>query len=257
MTPDQFAALRRNLSTTVTASLTGLFRGLGSWRDPDAAQFTDRAVPLVRGAQRTLASLVAYFIATRAGAALDRVVGPPPIPDTATIDLRPGVTPERVYTRPFVTLRWQLSKGADLATAVERGASRLEQLTEGDLQLTYAHASRAALQGLPAAPHGWRRVLHGTENCAMCVVASTQLYGVEELNPLHHHCDCTVEPVYGHPPRVDRQRAAEVLAAIAELTGRWVSDAKTLRGLVVQHGELGAVLVRPKDHHTTPADLPA
>ena len=259
MTPDLFTQLRRTLSLRLVESLTALFRGLGSWRDPDADQFVGQAVPLVQGSQRTLASLVAVYIAARAAEASGRTIGPPPIPDTATIGLRRGTRPDEVYRRPFVTMRMSLAGGDDLPTAVDRGSNRLVQVAEGDMQQTHAESVRAAMRALPegARPSGWRRVLIGTENCAMCVVASTQLYTVEHLNPLHHHCNCAVEPVFGSHPAVSPERAAQVRAAVEELSGGRVTRAKDLRGLVVEHGELGPLLVRPRDHHVTPADLPA
>ena len=256
MTPDQFTQLRRTLSQRLTDALTGLFRSLGSWRDREADLFVAQSVPLVQGSQRTLASFTSLYIADQAGEALGRAVQPPPIPDAATIGLR-RVAPGVVYRRPFVTLRMSLRDGADLDTAVEHGANRLHQIAEGDLQQTHAAAARAAMQSLSDRPTGWRRVLAGTENCALCVVASTQLYNVDELNPLHHNCNCRVEPIFESHPAVSAERAAQVKAAVEELSGGRTTRAKDLRGLVIEHGELGPLLVRPRDHHITPADLPA
>ena len=255
MTPDLFTHLRRTLSVRLSTSLVALFRNLGAWRDPDADRFVAQAVPLVQGSQRALASLTAVYVADRAAEAAGRVVGPPPIPGTASIGLRRGIEPGQVYRRPFVTLRMSLSGGDDLPTAVDRGSNRLVQIAEGDMQQTHAESARAAMQALSNQPSGWRRVLVGTENCALCVVASTQLYNVDTLNPLHHNCNCRVEPVFGSHPAVSLERAAQVKAAVEELSGGRTSRAKDLRGLVVEHGELGPVLVRPRDHHITPADL--
>lgn len=258
MTPDQFTELRRRLSVRLTAALTAIYRGLGAWYDPDAARFAAQAVPMVTGAQRTLGGLVAAYVAAAAGTAIGRPVPPPPIPDTAMVNLRRGITPGRVYRRPFVTTRAALGEGLSLPEAIRRGVIRLEQVAESDMQQTYAEASRAAMRNLPdtARPSGWRRVLVGTENCALCVVASTQRYTVEDLNPLHANCDCRVEPVFGDTaPVVDRARLDQVNAAIAEITD---SDhgRRSLRRIVVEHGELGPMLARPKDHFTRAAQLP-
>jgi hypothetical protein len=256
VTPDQFTELRRRLSTGITAALVGIFRGLGAWYDPDADRFAVQATPLVVGSQRTLASLVAVYIASVASTAIGRPVPPPPIPDTAVINLRRGVTPERVYRRPFVTLRAALGEGLTLPEAIDRGAHRLQQVAESDMQQTHAEAARAAMRTLPdnAKPTGWRRVLVGTENCALCVAASTLRYTVEDLNPLHANCDCRVEPLFGKNPPVDRSRLDQVNAAIAETTGD--RSGRSLRRIVMAHGELGPMLARPKDHFTTPAQLP-
>lgn len=258
MTPDQFTDLRRRLSVRLTAALTAIYQGLGAWYDPDAARFAAQAVPLVAGTQRTLGGLVAVYIASIASAATGRPIPPPPIPDTAMTNLRRGITADRVYRRPFVTTRAALGEGLSLPEAVRRGVIRLEQVAESDMQQTHAEASRAAMRNLPdnARPLGWRRVLVGTENCALCVVASTQRYTVEDLNPLHANCDCRVEPIFGDTdaPVVDRARLDQVNAAIAEITDN--RTGRNLRRIVVNHGELGPMLARPKDHFTRAAQLP-
>lgn len=265
MTPDQFAARRRALSARLGARLRRLFTGLGSWRDPDADQFVRDAVPLVHGTQRALGAFTAAFIAAHAAAALQRPVRPPRVPDTSMINLRAGVVPSVVYRRPFVALYTALSDGRPLAEAVHLGAVRLEQVAEADLQLTYAAASQAAMRDLPdARPTGWRRVLVGDENCALCVVASTNRYTIEDLNPIHPGCDCAVQPVFGQDRHADRDaaRLEQVHAAVAELTAGTAdrgARAPDYRHLVVSmianHGELGPMLVQPGDRFTSPADL--
>jgi hypothetical protein len=234
VTPDEFTQLRRLISTRLSDYLVGVFRALGSWRDPDADRFIAIAVPLVQGSQQTLAQLVSLYIADQASRATGAAVAVPLIPASAISGLR-GVDSSVVYRRPFVTAWTRLSKGDDLPTAVERGARRLHQVVEGDMQQTHSSAARAAMQALPGKPTGWRRVLVGEESCELCVAASTRTYGVEHLNPLHPECDCRVEPVFG-------------TAAVKN------SDPS---GYVMHHGELGPLLVRPQDSHVTPADLPA
>lgn len=265
MTPEEFAARRRRISDHTGALLRQTFTGLGSWRDEDAQRFVAQAVPLVQGGQRALAGFVAAYVASRAAGATGLPVAPPPVPDTAAINLRRGVTPAEVYRRPFATLYTALSRSRPLTTAVELGAVRLERITEADLQLTYAHASRAALRGLPAGvrPTQWRRVLIGSENCALCVVASTNRYSIEHLNPIHPGCDCGVEGVLpGDPHRqLDDALLERVHAAAEELTGRADRGARApdYRHLIVsmtaEHGELGPMLVRPRDRFTGPKDL--
>jgi hypothetical protein len=89
------------------------------------------------------------------------------------VDLRAGVTANQVYRRPFVTHYTALAKDLPFSDALDRAENRLEQIGGFDLQQTYAEAARDAMLQLPAdsAPSGWRRVLVGEENCALCVVA--------------------------------------------------------------------------------------
>jgi hypothetical protein len=267
VTPDRFALLRRLLSGRLVAALAALFRELGSWRDDDADRFVTQAVPAVQGTQRALAALTASFIAAQATEALGRVVGPPGVPDAAVLGLRAGVTPADVYRRPFVTLRAALADGLALPEALERGVTRLGQVAEMDMQQTYAESSRAAMRALPAAarPTGWRRVLVGPESCALCVVASTQRYTLADLNPIHPACDCTVAPLFAgeDDPGIEPDRLERVHAAVEQLTGRSDRGARApdyrqlLVSMTPSHGELGPMLVRPRDQFTTAADLPS
>lgn len=189
MNPARFAFLRRNLGTRLIVALTQMFNGLGSWHRPDAQRFAATAVPMVEGAQAALAALTANYVASVASEALRRPVAPPPIPATARARLR-LVDPSEVYQRPFVAAYTTLKDGQQLDQALGSARLRLREVAEGDMQLAYAHSAQAAMQGLPDGqrPTGWRRVLTGEENCAMCVIAATQVYRRSDLNPIHPSC---------------------------------------------------------------------
>lgn len=265
MTPELFSRMRRSLAAALIEVLLRLFRELGAWRSSDATVFARHAVPLVQGSQQTLAGLVATYMAEQASIALGRVVAPPTIPDTEVWNLRAGVEPEDVYLRPFTTVYTALASGRPLPEAVELGASRVAEIAEADLQQTYARSSRAAMRALPseARPRFWRRALVGEENCAMCVVASTQRYRVETLNPIHPGCDCRVEPIFGRDPGqvIDESLLERVHEAVEALTGEADRGARApdYRQLTTrmtrEHGELGPMLVRPRDKFTGPRDL--
>lgn len=186
MNPFRFAFLRRSLSTRLIVALTRMFNGLGSWHRPAAQRFAAAAVPMVEGAQSALANLTSNYVASVASEALRRPVAPPPIPHTARARLRLK-DPGEVYQRPFVEAYTALRDGDQLDQALGKARLRLREVAEGDMQLAYSHSAQAAMQGLPEQqrPTGWRRVLQGSENCAMCVLASTQRYHREELNPIH------------------------------------------------------------------------
>lgn len=265
MTPEQFAVLRRNLSERLILTLVRLFLGLGSWRDDDAEDFIAQAVPLIQGGQRSLAALTSAFVAAQASEALDISVAPPGVPDDDAIELRAGIDAEVAYRRPFKAVYKALAKGKNLTTAVELGRVRLEEIAEMDLQQTYARASRAAMRALPAQarPRYWRRVLSGLESCALCVIASTQRYTVEDLNPIHPNCDCQVQGIFGRDPGqiIEPDLLEQVHTAVEELTGQADRGARApdYRQLMVQmtpqHGEIGTLLVRPRDRFTGPGDL--
>lgn len=164
--------------------------------------------------------------------------------------------------------RAQADRDADarLERAVAAGARRLEQLVEMDMQQAHAVAAAEAMQNLPegARPTGWRRVLVGEVNCALCVVASTQRYRIADLNPIHPACDCAIEPLYGDDERViDPDTLEAVHAAVAELTGRTDRGARTpdYRELLIgrmtpEHGELGPMLAHPRHRFRSKFELP-
>lgn len=266
MTPERFAETRRTLSQRLITVLARLFLGLGSWRDPDAEVFVAQAVPLVHGAQRLLAALIANHLAAQATTELGWSVAPPGVPDTAAVNLRHGVDADAVYRRPFTSLYTALADGQTLGDAVAAGRLRLERIAEADLQQTHAHAARAAMRALPAParPRYWKRVLVGDESCALCVVASTNRYRIEELNPIHPGCDCDVRAVF-RDDATDTAAGAALLervhAAVRELTGQADPGGRTpdYRHLLVDmtavHGELGPLLVRPHHRFTGPHDL--
>lgn len=295
MTPDQFAVLRRLLIARLVKALVELFLGLGDWRDTDARRFVDRAVPLVLAAQRTLAAATSVYIAQTASEALHEAtepltaadlnlspqelfadavwhaaathsIAPAPIPDSEATNLR-GIDNVTVYHRPFVQLYTDLARGQEFPDALAHAQTRLTHIAELDMQQTESRAARHAMRTMqPAAarPTGWRRVLVGPVNCALCVIASTQRYHIEQLKQIHPNCDCGVLPLYGRQAHViDEQTLRSAHEAVAELTGK-PSDpggrspdfSKILIDMTHEHGEAGPMLARPMDRFTSWEDIP-
>lgn len=257
-----YAQQRRALSDRLIRALVKLFTGLGSWRDADVRTFVRQAVPLVRAGQLSMADLVASHMAATASQATGRPVAPLTIPERLVTDLR-GVDPAEVYARPFVTLRTTLAEGQSLTEAVEHGAARVREVAEGDMQQAYAHANQQAMQRLPEAarPRYWRRVLTGDENCGLCILAASNRYTVEDLNPIHPGCDCEVAAVFGRDTHRagDDALAARAQQAIQELTGRRDAGGRAVdyRQILIQdHGELGPMLAKPRDRFTGPDAIP-
>lgn len=258
MRPDLFAARRSTLSTRLFSGLLRQFFALRNFRDADAARFAARAVPLVRGTQRTLAALVAAQHAQEVLRQTGRAVAPPRMSDLVSVDLR-GVDPHDVYTRPFRSIYAELARSDNMTEAVSRGAQRLEQIVEGDMQLTHAHASREAVTQLRA--RYWRRTLIGDENCALCVLASTVKYSLDVLKPIHLFCDCEVVAVYNRkddPVKNEAALVARAYAAAREATsandGRPVDYRQVRTRITADHGELGSLLVYPNQRFTAESD---
>ena len=256
-----FTRKRATLHQRVIEALVRLFLGLGDWRDPRL--FVSQAVPLIQGAQTALVALIDAYIAALLSRDLDTPVAPVGVdPGPIIAATRGDVTAEDVYTRPLHTVWSALGEDRPLIQAVELGATRAREIAETDLQITHARAAREAMTGSSAASNvtGWRRVLKGETSCALCVIASTQRYTVEQLNPIHPGCDCEVAPITGRDRHViDRKLLDAAQAATKDLLG-FHPTREQLRNVTLQiareHGEHGTVLVNPRHRFTGPGDIP-
>lgn len=250
---DQILAVRAR----VLAFADHQWRSLGSWRDADAAAFTDRVVPVILAGQRQTASLTDSYLATLARATVGsgRVVG---VPSEVATGAR-GIAPEIVYQRPFNTVRFLLSEGRSLVDAVEQGRQRLGKIGATDLQLARTHAARFVMQGDERVV-GFRRVVSGGDPCALCEIAATQRYHSEDLLPIHPGCSCDVEPIYGTKDPgsiIDADGLAGVKDSLAERGLSTSSAPSDLRQEVKvrEHGEIGPVLTQADHNFRGPDNL--
>ncbi|MFJ4529046.1 hypothetical protein [Streptomyces nigrescens] len=236
--------------------------GLGSWRDSDIQAFIDAVVPMVAGGQQQIASLTNAFLAEQVAGLFGGSAAPAGLSpeETSGSALRNGADPREVYRRPAVQMYRALKQGAALDAAVDLGANRIAQLVSTDMQLAKTHAAQQTLRDSKA--QYYRRKLHGSKNCALCIVASTQRYRVKDLMPCHPGCQCTPEPIEGSAPHVlDKARLEELHSAVERVTGQ-KSD-RGARGeldyrkiLVVRnHGEYGPTLTYKGQAFTGPGDI--
>lgn len=293
MTVDELAELLRNARDATVSTLSALFLGLSSYREPDAEAFARLVLPLVLAGQRTVAQIVAVYLtdaAQQATVTPERPTGisipPISIPDVDVLGRLPDVDMLPVYERPFVTVWAELAKSparrvldaqlaeatfpgeieGSMTKAVQKGVQRLERMADMDLQQAASRAASAGMKRLPpnVRPAHWRRRLIGEENCALCVVASTMRYTVDTLKPVHPGCDCQVEPIFAGQDDPDDDALLEAAhTAVQELTGRSdrgaraVDYRKIITSMTKRHGELAApLLARPLDHFTGPSQIP-
>ena len=244
------------------ARVAGLsFLNLGDWRDADA----DRYLKLIRdpmtslkneGAKSTLAFYGA--MAQLEGETFSR----PTVTraSLATSVLRNGVDEATLWKRPFVTMRTALAQGKSMTEAVSLGAARAEYLASTEVQLARRGAGLSARRSNDRIV-GYIRTLTGSENCALCYVASTQRYKKKDLLPIHPGCDCGEMPIYGRqdPGQViDEMRLSKTHQAIEERFG--ISDAGARepdyrRILIKNHGEIGPTLTVRGQSFTGPTNL--
>lgn len=231
-----------------------IWRRLTGYGDSDIERLVAQMVPRVMAGQVQIATLTAADIARR----LDVK---PTLVDRDAVTGGRGVSPETVYARPIITVRTELSRGETIVDALKRGGDRLQSLVSTDLQMAKVRQADASLQA--AGIDGYRRVLSGNKNCALCVIASTQRYHVGDLMPIHPGCDCGVEEITSKKPfpeleldklLEDAHGAVQRITGVSDRGGRDPDYRKLL--LVREHGEIGNVLTWRGQKFTSLADLP-
>lgn len=228
-----------------TSTLGAVWSGLGSWRDADAARFARVAVPKVRAAQIATARVTAQYLGGTV--ARDEVM-------TAR-----KVDPLIEYMRPANAVWASLAEGKSLSESVTVGGTRLLSLVSTDVQLAKTTQARRSLQA--GGYKYYRRVLSGSENCALCSIASTQRYFVGDLAAIHPGCDCGVEGVSaefdpGHVIDPQFLEATHARVGQIELIDRGGRN-PDYRKLIInrEHGEIGPLLTWRSDHFTGPSDI--
>lgn len=234
--------------------------GLDSYRDADIDRLVDRIVPVVVGAEQRVAALTDTYLAALATASGFRQrPGGVPMREVTGAAVR-GVDPDEVYRRPGVTVWTALSQGKPLTTAADEGLNRLLDLVRTDLQLT--KTKTAQWRGSrDDSVVGYRRVLTGAENCALCTIASTQRYHKGDLLPIHPGCDCDIAEIRGDvdPGQViDPERLEQLHQDANDQLGQ--SDrggrAPDYRNIMVRdHGEYGPTLTWRRNNFTGPGDI--
>ena len=248
------SAITQIRSNTVQAA-SRVWLSLPNYRDSNIEQFQSLVIPLVQGSQTQVASLTAGF-----QQAINRERGqniPLELLDRAQMLEPRGVAATAVYQRPANTVYTALSEGKTMTEAVAAGQNRLVSLVTTDLQMVKILQSSRSLQA--GGFTYYRRVLTGAENCALCVIASTQRYTVGDLMPIHPACDCDVDAVksdWDPGQIIDGELLERTHGHVEEMLGVAARDGRTIdyRQLIVtrEHGEMGPQLRWRNDKFTGP-----
>jgi hypothetical protein len=191
-----YTTLQRRLVRGGGNIAANLFLGLDNWGDPDYERYLALLQPRLDGVKIQAARLQAAYYAEMAALTGQTFTAVSVSSSTVSTQILRGVGLEDVYRRPFVTLYTALSKGKTVSDAVSEGAARAFSLGSTDVKLSTTHTGRSVRGGNNNIV-GYRRVLSGGPNCALCVIASTQRYTVDQLQPIHPGCSCGEEPIYG------------------------------------------------------------
>jgi hypothetical protein len=165
--------------------------------------------------------------------------------------------PKDPYGRVADSYRYQVvAKGATQEKARANALVRVAAVAETDVTMAVREQVRRSVGRIPGIT-GYRRVLRPelseTGPCGLCVVAATRRYNIEDLQPIHDNCVCEVLPIIGEMDpglelnRSDLERIYEAAGGtggeVIKAGRRHSAALKKLRVALVEHGELGPVLV--------------
>lgn len=205
----------------------------------DSAEFVARVVPIVLNAQEVTVRETDAYLSTEAGLATKTSTRPWQLDASQLIGRRArrGTYLETVYGRNHRanegTFRGRMEREVNTdITLANRGASFVH--TAGDTRIT-----------------GYRRTLSAGKNCALCVAAATRVYNRADLQPIHSHCGCGIQPQYREvdewtKPTNDLLRSLYARAGgndYASLRRVQVASAE-LEGVDVVLSDLGPTLTR-------------
>ncbi|MFT9111994.1 MAG: hypothetical protein ABF453_02905 [Bifidobacterium psychraerophilum] len=231
-----------------------LWASFPDYRDDNIHELVDAIVPRVQAGQLKTAQLTqAYLIRCAEELGIETTLEP--IDQDAILNGR-GVDPKAVYERPGTTVYTNLANGGSYDQAVQAGGLRLLQLIGGDMQLAKVRQGQRTMRNWDGT-HYYRRILTGRENCALCVIASTQHYKVDHVMPIHPGCDCNFGPMpkgSGQDWVIDEKTLEEAHSAVenklgvSDRSGRDPDYRKLI--LVREHGEYGPTLTWRDQHFT-------
>lgn len=209
---DRLLRLRGNTLARVLAADTA-----------NTASFVDTVVPLVLASQEATVAQADAYLSAEAGLATGSSTAPWRLDAASLIGARArrGDFLEDVYGR---------NHRAAASTFLERMTREVNtDVTLADRGATYVHTAG------DTRITGYRRVLSPGKNCGLCVAASSRLYHRSELRPIHQHCGCTTQAIYGNADNWQRPDNTALIELYRKAGG---TDAKALGRLKINPADL-------------------
>jgi hypothetical protein len=183
---------RLRLLSTVAAAAGRAFGQFHGNKDEAIAA----VVPFILAGQKTQVALTDAYMAAKTRAATGSGTVKGLDPNNYTVAELRGIPAEIVYERPYGAIGAQLKQGAEFSAALLSAQEYLTKTVATDLQLAQTHSARDWMVGDERIV-GYRR---SGGQCELCQAASDRTYYSDDLMPIHEHCMCGVDPVYGNEP---------------------------------------------------------
>lgn len=221
------------------------WKRLPDYRDDRVPGFLDATLPVVRAGQQRAVALTSAYLSRRMGVApvgldVESLVG---------ANVRGGVDPVEVYTRPFVTARAAIFTLGIVAAGV-KGLSRLTSTADMDVAMSGRDALLAFGRESDGEIIGWTRVAD-PGCCEFCQSIDGAHTGPDEPQPLHNRCGCSADPVtrssFGG---AGAGGFSGGLLAVGAVIGLGAAAA-----VIHEHGELGPVIGAAGDAFAGPDDI--
>lgn len=240
------------IRASVILQVTRFWEASPDYRDADIDRLILKLTPMVEAGQLQLAYLTSAFLAQQANLLRGVPVKPARVDRNAIVNAR-GVLTKELLHRPAVSMYAALAAGQTFNQAKAAGLNRLATIVGTQMQLAKTHQARTALQASGAVY--FRRVLSGSENCKICIIATTQRYSTGSLSPIHNGCDCGVEelPAGEAPGKIIDQALLDSVKALKDEDGKELDRMDQIT--IHEHGELGPVLTWRKHEFTGAAAL--
>lgn len=269
----QYAAVSEVTRGRAAAVAEQAWAGFDQWYNVAAVAVLARELAgISTAAQQTAVGAGAQYVDTVVGLLTGRVQR---LPAPQLQPIREGADPVLVHMRPAKAYRDAVATGASVEEALRVATERAGGLMLTDVSLTERATERGRYQA--AAVKLYRRVirpeLSKSGSCGLCIVASDQIYSVEDLLPIHPPtCKCRTLPIVaGNDPgrEINVADLKALYAAAGDSTN--ARDLKRVRGRlnadgtvevtgkpvkVRRHGEHGPVLTRAGDKFRGPKDVP-
>lgn len=240
------------IRATVLQQIEALWTRAPGYRDADVERLAALIVPRIEAGELQIANLTSVYLAQQAA----RLRGVKPEPERvrrAEILNSRGVPTRQLVVRSAIAVRMALSEGKPFPEAKAKGLTRMLSVTGTQLQLAKTTQAQASLKASGATYY--RRVLSGSENCKLCVLAATQRYRNINKAAVHPGCDCGVEelPAGTNPRQVIDQKLLDSVNELVDEDGNELDPRDLIT--IHEHGELGPVLTWRKHEFTGPAAL--
>lgn len=252
---DAFAAQRAALVGRITRLVERDLAGFDGWySDRLVSELAAQVAAKVLTGQTGIGNLTDAYLSRVTTLVAERTISPAGASPDLGRSLRLGQADlGEVYVRLGADFRWRRSQGVDEAAARSATTTRATVMADTDMGLAFRrqvvdfNQRRGVLR--------FRRVIRSEGPCGLCLAASDRLYSRGDLMPIHGRCRCGVMPVtMASDP--GSTLTNDDLPALYEAAGG-TSGEKLKQVRVVQHGELGPVLVARGEHFRGPLEVAA